>query len=86
MNNLTIKEFCTLLQGVPKKGGLVTVVIVAPKIIFKLTPILLDINVPYSRIILSYFECFCNEWFSFYGHFSIRGFRYFGQHNGILPK
>ena len=35
-----------------KKGGLVIVVIVVPKIIFKLAPILLDINVPYSRVIL----------------------------------
>ena len=58
--------------GCPKKKGFVNVVIVAHKIIFKLTPILLDINVPYSRVILSYCGGFCNERFSFYGYFSIR--------------
>ena len=56
---------------VSQKMGLVIVVIVAPKINFKLTPILLDINVPYSRVILSYCGGFCNERFGFYGYFSI---------------
>ena len=55
-----VKEY--LVQGAPKKG-FVIVVIVAPNITFKVTPILLDINVPYSRVILSHCGCFCNEWF-----------------------
>ena len=66
--------------------GLVIVVIVAPRIIVKLTPILLDINVPYSRVILSYCEGFCKEQFGFYGYFSIGGFRYFWQKDGILTE
>ena len=65
--------------GCPKKKGFAILVIVAPNIIFKLTPILLDINVPYNRVILSYCGGFCNEQFNFYGYFSIGGFRFFAK-------
>ena len=60
--------------------------IVAPNIIFTLAPIFLDIKVPYSRVILSYCEGFCNEQFGFYGYFSMGGLNYFCQNYGILPK
>ena len=75
-----------MYTGCPKKKGFVIVVLVAPNITFKVTPILLDINVPYSRVILSYCGPFCNERFDFYGYFSIGGFCYFCQNDGLLPK
>ena len=65
------------VQGVPKKKGLVIVVILAPKIIFKPTPILLDIQVPYSSIILSYCGGLCHYQFVFYGYFSLGGLVFF---------
>ena len=74
-----LKLHITTYPGCPKKKGFVIVVIVAPKIIFKLAPIFLDINVPYSKVILGYCGGFCNEWFDFYGYFGIRGFRYFAK-------
>ena len=74
------------VQGVPKKMGFVIVVIVAPKNIFKLTPILLDINMPYGRVNLSYCGGHYDKWLCFYGHFSLRGFRYFCQNYGILTR
>ena len=72
--------------GCPKKMGFVIVVILAPKIIFKLTPILLDIYVPYIRVILSYCGGLCHEWFGFYGYFSLRGFSYFYLNDGFLMR
>ena len=38
------------IQGVPKKMGFVIVIILAPKIIFKVTLILLGISVPYIKV------------------------------------
>ena len=63
-----------------------SVVNLAPKIIFKLTPILLDINMPYSRVNLSYCGGPYDKRFCFDGHFSLRRFRYFCQNDGILTR
>ena len=66
--------------------GFVIVVIVAYKTIFKLTPILLDINMLYSKVNLSYYGGHCEQRLCFYGHFSLRGFGCFGQNDGIFMK
>ena len=58
-------QYVVVVQGVPKKVGLVIVAILAPKIIFKLTPINLAILVPYIKIILSYCGGLCHEQFIF---------------------
>ena len=77
---VVVEAVGNIVQGVPKKG-FVNPVIVAPNIIFKLIPVLLNI-----RVILSYCGRFCNERFDFYGYFSTRGFLYFCQNYGLLPK
>ena len=65
------------IQGVPKKMGFGIVFIFAPKIIFKVTPILLDIQLPYSKVILSHLQALCHYWLVFYGYFSLGGLGYF---------
>ena len=69
-----------------KKMGFVIVIILAPKIIFKVTLILLGISVPYIKFILSYCGGLCHEQFGFYGYFSFGGFSYFGLNDGILMR
>ena len=67
-----------------KKVGLVIAVILASKIIFKVTPILLDNKVPYRKVILSYWFGLCHYWFIFYGYFSLGGPGYFWLNKRIL--
>ena len=50
-----LKHTAIYKYRVSQKKGLVIVGNLATTIIFKLTPILLDINMPYSRVNLSYF-------------------------------
>ena len=67
-----------------KKVGLVIAVILASKIIYKVTPTLLDIQVPYSKVILSYWWGLCHYWFIFYGYSSLGGPGYFWLNARIL--
>ena len=57
------------------------VVIVAPKTIFKLTPIPLDINMLYSRVNFSYCGGHYEQVLGFYG-----GFGCFCQNDGISMR
>ena len=80
----SVLTFFTKYRVSQKKKRFEIVFIFAPKIIFKVTPILLDIQLPYIKVILSQFWGLCHYRLVFYGYFSFRGLSYFWLNDRIL--